>query len=152
MVWGDNFFGDSDIFAAGIHEPARPIEFALSSRVSSQSKPDIDGHIVVWQDERNGNWDIFGYNLTTGREFLITDNEYDQINPAINGNILVWQDNRSEYWNIYAVILDGPEFAQCLAPIEGDANGDCRVDFTDFALLTANWLECNLMPQEVCGQ
>jgi len=34
--------------------------------------PDIDENIVVWQDNRNGNWDIYGYNLLTGEEFQIS--------------------------------------------------------------------------------
>jgi predicted outer membrane repeat protein len=38
----------------------------------------------------------------------------------------------------------------CVMPIEGDVNGDCKVDFTDFAKMIANWLECNLVPQSDC--
>jgi beta propeller repeat protein len=150
VIWDDNFFGDSDTFAAEIYEPKRPIEFSISSRVSSQSNPDIDGHIVVWQDDRLGDWDIFGYNLTTGQEFLITDNAYDQINPAISGNTLVFEDNRNGSWNIYAVILSGPEIAQCTSDLQGDANGDCKVDLLDIAIISSNWLKCNLEPAEYC--
>ncbi len=149
-IWDDGFFGDSDIFAAEIYEPKRPIEYFITSQSSSQTNPDIDGHIIVWQDDRYGDWDIFGYNLTTDQEFLITDNAYDQTNPAINQNTVVFQDNRNGNWNIYAIILDGPEVAQCTSSIEGDVNGDCKVDLTDFALISSHWLECNLQPEQYC--
>ena len=71
---------------------------------------------------------------------------------AISGDVVVWQDNRSGAWNIYAVVLDGPEVAKCTSQIAGDANGDCKIDFEDFALLGSAWLECNLQPQESCWQ
>ena len=31
----------------------------------------------------------------------------------------------------------------CIEKLEGDIDGDCDVDLTDFAKLAANWLECN---------
>jgi len=160
VVWQDSYYGDWDIYAAGIWDPENPVEFPIAARESSQMNPDIDGHIVVWQDDRNGNWDIFGYNLTTRREFQITDDRHDQTNPAISGNIIVWQDNRPRVllsqdssggnWQIYAVLLDGPEAAQCTSRPDGDLNGDCTADFTDYALMAASWLECGLEPQEAC--
>ncbi len=114
--------------------------------------PDIEGNIVVWQDNRNNNWDIFGYNLTTQKEFQITDESHDQTNPAISGNVVVWQDNRNGNSEIYAVVLDGPEVAWCTSRIAGDANGDCKIDFEDFAIMASHWLECYLEPAEACRQ
>lgn len=38
----------------------------------------------------------------------------------------------------------------CLAPIDGDTNNDCKVDFEDFAAVAAHWLECNIVPQSLC--
>ena len=150
VVWQDNFSGNWDIFAARISEPDNIREFPIAAGESSQINPAIDGNIVVWQDDRAGNWDIFGYNLTTGRRFRITDNPADQTNPAISGNTVVWQDNRDGNRQIYAVVLDGPQVAYCRMRLPGDINGDCKVDFDDFTLMAANWLECHLEPQEAC--
>jgi hypothetical protein len=37
----------------------------------------------------------------------------------------------------------------CPSPPTGDLNGDCRVDFSDVALLLSNWmLDCNLTPTD----
>ncbi|MBU7018941.1 MAG: hypothetical protein HXS44_15640 [Theionarchaea archaeon] len=55
-----------------------------------QRYPAIHRDIVVWQDYRNENWDIYGYNLKTKEEFqIITDSE-DQSKPAIYNKIVVW--------------------------------------------------------------
>lgn len=40
----------------------------------------------------------------------------------------------------------------CSVKLEGDVNGDCKVDFADFTLVVNNWLECNLDPPEACWQ
>jgi beta propeller repeat protein len=151
VVWQDNLSGNWDIFAADISEPEKPAEFQITTGDSSQINPAIDGNIIVWQDERSGNWDIFGYNLTTGRQFRITDDRADQTYPAISGNTVVWQDNRDGNSQIYAIVLDGPRVAYCRTRVPGDVNGDCKVDFDDFTIMAANWLECQLEPQEACG-
>jgi beta propeller repeat protein len=158
VVWADNYFGDMDIYAAdlsptlnaGISDPNNPVEFAITTSEAEQTNPDIDRNIVVWEDNRNGNWDIYGYNLTTRHEFQITDNPYDQTNPAVSGNIVVWEDSRDGNLQIYAIILDGPEVARCTSKLAGDINGDCKVDFDDQAIMLSQWLECNLEPQEAC--
>jgi len=165
VVWADNYFGDMDIYAAdlstslkaGISEPENPVEFAVTSNESEQTNPDIDGNIVVWQswglpteDNRNGNWDIYGYNLTTRREFQITAESHDQTNPAVSGNTVVWEDSRNGNLQIFAIVLDGPEVARCTSKLTGDVNGDCKVDFDDQAIMLSQWLECNLEPNEAC--
>jgi hypothetical protein len=33
-----------------------------------------------------------------------------------------------------------------------DFNGDCKVDFADFAIMASSWLECNLVPQSACWE
>jgi len=158
VVWQDDFFGDWDIYAADISDfemlrladPNNVVEFAVAANEFSQTNPDIDGNIIVWQDNRNNNWDIFGYNLTTREEFQITDDSHDQTNPAISGNVVVWQDNRNGNSEIYAVLLDGPEVAWCTAWMAGDINGDCKTDFEDYALMASHWLECYLEPADAC--
>lgn len=40
---------------------------------------------------------------------------------------------------------------QCLEPIPGDSNGDCYVDFRDFAILAEHWLECGNPFDPDCG-
>ncbi len=71
---------------------------------SGQWFPAVHGNIVVWQDDRNGNWDIYGADITVPAApvvFQITDDPYDQVGPEIWGNTVVWQDERNGNTDIY---------------------------------------------------
>jgi len=77
----------------------------ISSASSNQENPYIYENKVVYQDDRNGNWDIYMYDLETGEETRITYSVADQINPKIYENKIVYQDNRNGNWDIYMVDL-----------------------------------------------
>ncbi len=55
----------------------------------------------MWQDNRNGNWDIYAYNLATQETVPITSHERDQVHPAISGTVVVWEDYRHGLGEIY---------------------------------------------------
>jgi hypothetical protein len=40
----------------------------------------------------------------------------------------------------------------CIEDVPGDANNDCKVDFADFAIMAAYWLQCNLEPASACWE
>ena len=69
--------------------------------------PDVDGDIVVWQDNRSGNLDIYAYNLRTSTEFKVNQDAgtAEQTEPDIDGNLIVWVDKRNTYADIYAYDL-----------------------------------------------
>ena len=84
-------------------------EFAICTNPAEQDSPAISGDIVVWMDSRNGNLDIYGYNLSTGEEFAICTDPGPQLMPAISGDIVVWADKRKGNYDIYAAILSFEE-------------------------------------------
>jgi len=38
----------------------------------------------------------------------------------------------------------------CVNPPSMDTNGDCKIDFIDFAEFASQWMDCNLDPQSAC--
>jgi beta propeller repeat protein len=70
-------------------------EFPVCTASGDQDAPAIYGDIVVWQDRRGTDGDIYGYDLSTGQEFTVCTASGSQVNPAIYGDIVVWQDERS---------------------------------------------------------
>lgn len=82
-------------------------EFLISDASSNQLSPaiEISGNMVVWEDYRNGNGDIFALNLSVRQEIQITTDLNTQKQPAISGNTIVWEDNRSGNWDIYGYNL-----------------------------------------------
>jgi TolB protein len=65
-----------------------------------QDFPAIDGAIVVWQDNRDGDWDIRGYYFDRDEHFVVVARDGDQIRPSVSGTIVAWEDHRSS---------DGPD-------------------------------------------
>ncbi len=66
---------------------------------------DMDGDYIVWSDDRNGNSDIFGYQISTGTEFAISTAAGDQLSPRVSGDYVVWQDSRNGNADVYAYQL-----------------------------------------------
>ena len=57
--------------------------------------PAVSGNVVVWEDWRDGNGDIYGYDVGSKQEFAIAKMADDQISPAVAGNTAVWIDSRN---------------------------------------------------------
>lgn len=76
------------------------IETRITSNTSNSEYPVIYGNKIVWQDDRNGNWDIYMQDLSTKQQ-IHTTNLSNQVHPAIYGNNVVWEDYRNGNPNIY---------------------------------------------------
>jgi beta propeller repeat protein len=70
--------------------------YLITDNPANQDNPNIDGNYIVWQDDRNGNWDIYMFDLKTTSEVQITSDKSDQVNPKIFGDIIVWKDMRNQ--------------------------------------------------------
>lgn len=79
-----------------------------------QQYPKVSGTKVVWQDQRNGNWDIYMKDTSGGSSIAVTSDSSDQTKPSIDGNIIVWQDMRNGNWDIYGYNMsNGQEIIIC---------------------------------------
>ena len=77
-----------------------PIRRRITNTKTARN-PDIRNNKIVWQDRRNGNWDIYLYDIGKNKQQIITTNVADQVAPAIFHDKIVWQDKRGGIWNIY---------------------------------------------------
>lgn len=86
--------------------------------VTGARNPDISGEWIVWTDSRNGNDDVFAYNIRSGEELQITYNPASQFQPYISGNLIVWEDPRNQSGantlDIYAFDLSNPGLGEFL--------------------------------------
>ncbi len=152
-VWRDYVEGASVTAGDNLFDPRLSAPIALEGSVEA-SNPDVYNNVVVWQDHRNGNWDIYGYNLTTKTTFPIITNTADQTHPAITfspslgGYVVVWQDARDGDWDIYGAILNGPEVAGCASPLIGDVNADGVTDANDIDEVKTRLGQQNGIPPE----
>lgn len=72
---------------------------------ADQMHVSASGKRVVWQDKRNGDWDIYMKDVSSGVVSRITNNSSDQEFPSIDGDIIVWQDMRNGNSDIYGYDL-----------------------------------------------
>lgn len=75
-------------------------ETQITTNPSNSEHPAIYGNTIVWQDDRNGNWDIYIYDLLTRKE-THTTNTANQVSPDIYGNKVVWEDERNGGHDVY---------------------------------------------------
>ncbi len=76
---------------------------------AAQIDPDAAGKWVVWQDQRNGNWDIFAQDLgdALAAPVSISTNSRSQEHPQTDGRLVVWEDRQSDgNWDIRAKDLN----------------------------------------------
>lgn len=108
------FFGLLMMGFCGTVAAADTSEFSVCVNPHSQTAPAVDGHIVVWQDNRNGTNDIYGCDLLTQQEFPVCTQDNGQSAPDVGGRYVVWQDSRNGNADIYGYDLQtGDEFLIC---------------------------------------
>jgi beta propeller repeat protein len=81
-------------------------ESQITTNTASQEQPDVYFDVIVYQDSRNGNWDIYAYTVGAAvPEARVTTNSANQKEPSIFGNIIAYQDDRNGNWDIYVYDL-----------------------------------------------
>jgi beta propeller repeat protein len=105
-----------------VFDPAKATAVTVSDPAAVPSWPAFSSSIVVWQDHRGADWDIYArrFDRATGQPsgdaFLICAAAGDQTAPAIDGDLVVWQDARGVSTDIYAYDLaTSQESAICTA-------------------------------------
>lgn len=171
VVWDDRRNGlGGDIFGQFLNPDGslRGSNFQVNDdgRVGNQYEPDVSGDdsgrfVVVWEDGRNSNWDIFFQRFKSdgtrlGNNVQITVDTFTQQAPQVacasDGRFLVcWDDERAGDWDIYARIYDssgqpaGPEFRVNSDVGETDQyGGGCAVNrFGEFLIVWTDKREGN---------
>jgi hypothetical protein len=108
----------------------RAVVIVVSLPLGDQQKASVaynsqDGeYLVVWHDQRAGNWDIYGQRVDLdgallGAAIAICSDDSAQINPSVaynldtNQYLVVWDDRRNAEADLYGQLLDA----------DGDLNG-----------------------------
>jgi len=107
-----------------------PIQITFDT--GTQSYPAISGDRIVWMDYRNGNYDIYLYDLSQpelGAQQITTDLS-GQYAPAIDGTRIVWRDLRNGNYDIYLYDLSQPELGAQQITFEPSAQLGHDIDGT----------------------
>jgi beta propeller repeat protein len=145
IVWEDNRHGNFDIYMYDLAEDTDddtvpnylelirpdpdPAEIRITEDPAHQEDPAIYGSKIVWVDKRNGNKDIFIYDIISGEEIILAGQEETgdpkyrakQDKPDIYGDKVVWVDDgySAGSWEI------------CMYTISVDTDGDGIPNYMD---------------------
>jgi len=76
-------------------------EEQITTDPSAQEFSSTSGNRIVWRDDRNGNSDIFMYDIATGQETPVITNPSQQTALSISGNRIIWRDDRNGNYDIF---------------------------------------------------
>lgn len=66
-----------------------------STRAGRRGNPTISQSMVAWWDSRDGDRNIYGYDIAKGgSDFIVNNGDDNQDMPAVSGSTVVWQDAR----------------------------------------------------------
>ncbi|MEI8003373.1 MAG: biopolymer transporter Tol, partial [Methanothrix sp.] len=63
--------------------------------------PSTNGSLLVWSDNRESNWNIYGFDFFTRAEKPISKGDWDQLYPKASGDKVVWADYRNGDADVY---------------------------------------------------
>ncbi len=81
---------------------------------AGQKEAHAFGDWVVWQDQRNTNWDVYALDLndTAAVPVAVTSNTLNQERPRTDGTYVVWEDRQPDgSWDVRARELGGAQAA-----------------------------------------
>jgi beta propeller repeat protein len=75
----------------------------LANSNRGPQSPSARGRWAVWQDQSDGNWEIYAQNVTSNTPIVkVTSTPLSQENPRIDGRYVVWQGQQTNgNWDIF---------------------------------------------------
>jgi len=126
VVYQDNGNGDWDVAASQYGG-----ETEVYAMDGNQTRPRIDGNLVVYQDDSAGNSDVYLLNLDTGDVTPIATTPDPETRPDIHGDSIVWsKGNEIELYTISTAVTETIAFGGF--PLENPRIHNGVVVFEDF--------------------
>ncbi|PYS54883.1 MAG: hypothetical protein DMG13_06590 [Acidobacteria bacterium] len=127
---------------------ARAVPQRITARITAnpadQYEPAIWEDIVVWTDLRNGNGDIYAYDLDTKTERRITTDPAEESGPAIFRERIVYSSRRNGNYDIYLYNLSTNTERQITSTNEDELHPVIFGDLVGWTLYNSSHL-----PQDV---
>ncbi|RLC28726.1 MAG: hypothetical protein DRH37_09010, partial [Deltaproteobacteria bacterium] len=97
VVWQD--FRDAGSGEIYLKDLKTGIVRRITTHPGGQYYPAIYGPWIVWADNRNSQFDLYGYHLLRGTEIQLTNTPEDETRPRINGDWVVYSEDSSGEMN-----------------------------------------------------
>ena len=101
LLWEDNLAGNFDIISCGIDINCVDKKI-IANNSFNQINVNSDGNIVVWEDHRNGNSDIYMFDINKNKEYPMVVDVGSQRKPTvIYKYFILWDSNKNLSDDIY---------------------------------------------------
>ena len=98
--------GTGIVLGCAVAQAATVTEIRVTTQTAEQYDPAVSIGKVVWTDTRNGNADIYLYDIATGIETQVTSETHGQFLPAINGSMIAYADDRAGPTSFHVYAFD----------------------------------------------
>jgi TolB protein len=150
VVWEDYRSGNADIYGAYIPEPVAPSTITVLAPNGDEMLLADSEYTIRWESSGLGTSNVkIEYSTNNGVNYLLINAD------LLNNGSYLWQplpvvdSNQcliriSDKDGTIASDVSDRTFTifECDASLTADLSGDCKVDFTDFALFSSQWLAC----------
>lgn len=110
-------------------------------------RPRIDGDLLTFESDDDGNFNVYVYRISTGETFTVTTDPSDQYLNDVFGDLVAYVDQRTGNEDIYVAKL---EFITCYPELPApelivtgkeDYIGSDGQEYTRYLLCVTNWSE-----------
>ncbi|MCK4614370.1 MAG: hypothetical protein KAU14_06175, partial [Thermoplasmata archaeon] len=114
--------GNTDIYFANLKTGKLG---QLTTNLSIQEKPKVQGDTIIWRDKRSGNWGLYAYSISRNKTAVLCENGSNVNDPEIYGNWVVWESGSRIYlynlskadWEASEAVFTGMEFSTTKKPV-----------------------------------
>ena len=117
------------------------------------TNPYLYGDLLVWSDDRNGSYDIYGLDISNNDStpFQITDSDStDEKYSLVYEDLIVWGQGDIGFNGNIGVDLYAAKIFNCVNKPSMDFNNDCQVNLIDLAEFAQEWLLCGYNNSIAC--
>ncbi|KAF5090824.1 PKD domain-containing protein [Methanospirillum sp. J.3.6.1-F.2.7.3] len=100
----------------------------VANIMSDQNNPDISGGIIVWDDNRHGNSNIYSYNIPMHKETPVYVDTTNQFRPAISQDMVVFEDFGNDDLRDIGMVKVGTSARPMYINVNGKDKGNPDID------------------------
>jgi hypothetical protein len=147
---GQNYYGSTQ-GAAG--NDLTSCAYLDSADIWYHFTPQVSGQYTITVTSSEFDTTLAVFNACGGNELVCNDDYNLSTNSQVILDMIKGKNYRirvagfgGQTGNYKLSFING----SCAQLTQGDLNGDCVVDFLDFAIMASNWLSCSRSPPDLC--
>lgn len=81
-----------------VGKPENGAEIFITQNVHDDTEPQTDGSWIVWQGQKDANWQVFLYGIVTKQTVILSTEGNTAIEPMIESGLVTWKEWEGDGW------------------------------------------------------